>query len=189
MRKATLADKSHVVTLLTDAFWNNLSVNYVISKNGDKRRKINALMAYSFNLCQAFGEVFVTDDMDGAALLLYPQNKRTTFLTIWWDIQLLFKSVGIFNFRKALTREKIIHRLQEQGDKMYIWFIGINPPQHGKGKGSKLLTEICQLAKQKHLTIYLETSTLNNLPWYKRFGLTIYNQHDFGYLIFFLRKI
>jgi hypothetical protein len=40
----------------------------------------------------------------------------------------------------------------------------------------------------KKKAVYLETSTLKNIPWYQRFGFTIYQEIDMGYQLSFLTK-
>ncbi len=36
--------------------------------------------------------------------------------------------------------------------------------------------------------IYLATSTMKNLPWYKKSGFEVYNELDLGYNLFFLKR-
>jgi hypothetical protein len=50
MLKASFTDRGLVVDILTKAFWDNLSVNYVIDPKKDKASSIKALMAYSFDV-------------------------------------------------------------------------------------------------------------------------------------------
>lgn len=70
----------------------------------------------------------------------------------------------------------------------YLWFIGVNPGDQHKGIGSKLLQEIIAFADQKKLPLFLETSTLTNLPWYERFGFKIYDQLELSYTLYFLKR-
>jgi ribosomal protein S18 acetylase RimI-like enzyme len=188
MLQASSADKNLVVDILTKAFWDNLSVNYVIDPKKDKASAIKALMAYSFDVCMAYGSVFLNKDRDAAALFFYPHKKRTTFQTIWWDVRLLLTCFGAKNAGKITGREKIIHQVKGKKDMLYLWFIGVLPSTQGKGKGSALLTEVLQIAQQEQLPVYLETSMTQNLPLYKRFGFTIYHEHEFSYRLYFLRK-
>ncbi len=71
---------------------------------------------------------------------------------------------------------------------VYLWFVGVAPDRHHEGLGSEMLGKILDVARQKNLPVFLETSTLSNLPWYERFGFEIYNQLDLGYTLFFLKN-
>ena len=184
---ATRKDKNDIVELLTDAFADNKSVNYIIADPGD-RKQIKALMGYSFDVCEMFGKVFITEDRRGCALILYPEQKRPTFRGLWLDIKLIFAAVGMLNIGKALKREAAIKQLQPGGTMVYLWFIGVRPEYQHHGTGSKLLQEIIEMADGENLPVHLETSVPENIRWYSRFGFKTYAELDLGYSLYFLRR-
>jgi ribosomal protein S18 acetylase RimI-like enzyme len=71
---------------------------------------------------------------------------------------------------------------------LYLWFIGVHPNAQNNGVGQKLMTELVDESERMERPIYLETSTMKNIPWYKKFGLDVYNQLDFGYNLFLIRN-
>jgi ribosomal protein S18 acetylase RimI-like enzyme len=145
-------------------------------------------MEYSFDICIEFGEIFISDDRNACALYLYPHLKRATLHAIWLDIKLIFKAIGIGGIGRSLNREGQIKKLQPKEPMAYLWFIGVNPIAQRSGIGSKLLQGTIELADAKQLPVLLETSTIENIPWYKHFGFTIYNQLDLGYKLYFLHR-
>lgn len=188
MIKANIGDKNLVGSLLKKSFKDNLSVNFIVRQDKIKLKRIRALMDYSFEVCFRFGEVWLSDDGKACALILYPHLKKTTFLSIWLDLMLIFKVTGLCGIFKALKRETLIKKIQPKENMAYLWFIGVDPLVQRSGKGSKLLNEIIETATAKSLPLYLETSTLANLVWYERLGFEIYNQLDLGYTLFFLKR-
>ncbi|WP_369127520.1 GNAT family N-acetyltransferase [Terrimonas pollutisoli] len=70
----------------------------------------------------------------------------------------------------------------------YLWFIGVDPAFQGKGTGSQLMREIIADSKSASRVLCLETSTVKNIPWYQQFGFVIYNELNFGYTLFFLKR-
>jgi ribosomal protein S18 acetylase RimI-like enzyme len=70
----------------------------------------------------------------------------------------------------------------------YLWFIGVDPKHQNSGIGTTLLNEVIKDSESKNRSIYLETSTMKNLPWYKKFGFDVYNELDLSYKLFFLKK-
>jgi GNAT superfamily N-acetyltransferase len=64
--------------------------------------------------------------------------------------------------------------------------LGVEPKNQGEGIGSYLLNEIIKNVDELGLTVYLETSTVKNLPWYKRAGFREYASIDLGYTLHFL---
>lgn len=188
MIKAAHSQKDLVIDILSKSFEDNKSVNYIVKQDNKRSERIKALMNYSFEVCYAFGEVFLSDDKKACALVLFPDQKRTTVKSILLDINLILSCVGIGNIKKALSRESKIKSLQPKEEMYYLWFIGVEPKYQHTGAGTKLLNEIIEDSQRKDRSIFLETSTIKNLPWYKRFGFDVYNELDLGYDLFFLKR-
>ncbi|MGY4383924.1 hypothetical protein ACVWYN_000950 [Pedobacter sp. UYP24] len=188
MIRATSEDKYLVVNILTESFGDNQSVSFIIKHDEKRRQRVKVLMDYSYELCHSFGEVYLSNDKKACALVLYPDKKRTTLKSTLLDIKLIFSCIGIENIGKALSRERKIKHRQHQGPMYYLWFIGVNPRYQNTGIGKKLLDEIIKDSNAMKRPIYLETSTVTNLPWYKKFGFEIYNELDLGYKLFSLKR-
>jgi GNAT superfamily N-acetyltransferase len=188
MKNADYKDNNLVIDILTKSFDTNQSVNYIAKQDGKRLKRIRALMDYSFEVCYMFGDVFLSDDRKACALILYPDKKKTTLKSILLDIKLIFSCIGVENIKKALVRESKIKQLQPKTTMYYLWFIGVDPEHQNEGIGSILLHEIINDSKNKQRPIYLETSTLKNLPWYKKYGFQIYNELELSYKLFFLKR-
>ena len=114
-------------------------------------------------------------------------KKKTSLKSIILDIKLIIQCTGIKNVKKTLNREALIKKIQPKEPMTYLWFIGVNLEDQNKGLGSKLLQSIIQFSEQKNKPIYLETSTIRNLPWYKKFGFEVYSEQDLSYRLYFLK--
>jgi ribosomal protein S18 acetylase RimI-like enzyme len=188
MIKAEVVDKTTVINVLISSFEDNQSVNFIVRQDEKRARRIQALMDYSYEICSLFGEVWLSDDKNACALILYPQQKRITLKSIWLDIKLIVLAVGLSGISKALKREGKIKKLQPRENIAYLWFIGVDPELQHKGIGSKLMKEVIAHSNRKYLPVYLETSTLRNIPWYESLGFQTYNQLELGYTLFFLKR-
>lgn len=188
MNRAKHSDKELIVNILTKSFDNNKSVNYIINQEKNRSYRIRSLIEYSYDLCELFGDIFITDDKNGCALIMKPELKKTTFKSILLDAKFVFKCLGVRNIKKAMSREAKIKRVHPKGPIYYLWFIGVEPENQNKGAGSKLMNEIIVEAKKQNRILCLETSTVRNIPWYEKFGFVIYHQFDFGYELFSLKK-
>ena len=67
-------------------------------------------MAYSFEVCYRFGEVYLTEDKKACALILFPHKKRS-LSAILLDLDLAFNVIGLSNLNKVLSRESKIKQL------------------------------------------------------------------------------
>lgn len=188
MKSARHGDKPVVIEILAKAFDANSSVNYIIKQDSKREKRIRALMDYSFEVCTAFGDVFVSDDHKACVLVVYPDKKKTTLQSILLDIKLILLAVGLGNVSKALKREKLISNIQPKIPMAYLWFIGVDPDAQGRGIGAKLLQEIIEYSSRNNRPLYLETSTVRNLSWYKKFGFELYSEQDLTYHLYFFKR-
>lgn len=188
MVKAEAKDKERILEILTLAFEQNQSVGYICGKHGNRMQRVHYLMEYAYLLCSTFGKVLVTEDRNACALVMFPDQKRFTLASLWWDVLLIFKVVGIWNIGKVLKREKQIKSHHPNEPFYYLWFIGVHPLHKGFGLGSELLQEVITDADEMKRPIYLETSTVKNLPWYKKFGFKIYDELNLSYTLYFLNR-
>ncbi len=188
MIKADYKDKDLVVDILTKSFEDNKSVNYIIKQGNKRNRRIRKLMEYSFEMCYLFGKVFLSENKKGCVLIMLPDKKKTTLKTIVLDAKLVLSSIGLLNIKKALNRESKIKEFHSDKLIYYLWYIGVDPKEQNKGIGTVLIKEVMSESTNNYRPIYLETSTLKNIPWYERFEFKIYNELDLGYRLYFMKK-
>jgi len=188
MIRAELKDKDLIADILTKSFNDNKSVNYIVKQDEKREQRLRSLMEYSFDICYLFGDVFLTDNKKGCALIVLPDKKKTTPKSVLLDFKLIFSCISFSNINKAMSREGKIKNLQPKELLYYLWFIGVDPAEQHKGIGSTLLAGVIKEGESKQRTICLETSTLTNIPWYEKFGFKIYNELDLGYQLFFLKR-
>ena len=188
MIKATEEERDLVIEILTDSFEDNQSINFIINNDERRVQRIRALMAYSFDMCNLFGEVYLNDERTGCALIMYPHKKKTTLKVIWLDLMLIINSIGIGRASKAMSRETQIKNRYPKEPFYYLWFIGVDKSAQHQGEGSKLLSEIIQDSEKQKLPILLETSTAKNIPWYQNFNFEIYDKIEFKYTLFMLKR-
>jgi len=186
MLKATLKDKQLVLSILSEAFDNNHSVNYVVKQDDKKAGRINALMDYSFEICYQFGDVFLSNDKQACALILYPDKQKPSLML---DLKLVFNCIGLSRAKKVLQRDSSIKSQYPTKELAYLWFIGVNKQQQGKGLGTLLLKEMIEYTESLKRPMYLETSMPQNLPFYKNLGFEIYSELNFGHQLYLMRKM
>lgn len=189
MRRGNADDNQLVIEILEKAFDDNKSVNYVVKQDQKRRERIKGLMEYSFNVCNAFGEVWISDDQQACALILHPDQKRTSLRTLIWDLKLAFSVVGIDRVGTVLKRESMIKSNHPKQPFSYLWFIGVNPQRQNKGIGSAFIMDVINECERKKRPIYLETSMEKNLPFYKKFGFEIFHSLDLSYTLYHLRRV
>jgi ribosomal protein S18 acetylase RimI-like enzyme len=187
MTKAKHTDKELIVNLLVNSFNDNKSVNYIIRQDSKRQQRLGQLMEYSYEICNLYGDVFLSPDKKACALLIFPDKKRTTVKSFFLDVKFAINCLGFSNIKNAINREAAIKKIHPKEPIYYLWFIGVEPAEQGKTLGTQLMESIIAEAKTMQRTICLETSTLKNIPWYKKFGFKIYNELDFGYKLYCMK--
>jgi ribosomal protein S18 acetylase RimI-like enzyme len=186
MGVASNVNKKRIIDIISESFKDNQSINYIVKQDQKKLACIKKLVEYSFFQGKEFGQLFISEDENAACILIFSDQKKTTFESILWDIKLVAQVIGIRKFRAALHRESLLKKNYPKTPYVHLWYIGVNPSQQKKGIGSKLLQEVISYCGDK--PIYLETSVISNLGWYKKFGFKIIKTLDLGYTLHLLRK-
>jgi GNAT superfamily N-acetyltransferase len=189
MRRATVNDRQLVIDILKKSFDDNKSVNYVVKQDQKRKDRIQGLMEYSFDVCNAFGEVWTSEDLQACALILFPDKKRTSLKTILWDLKLALSVIGVDRVSAVLRRESMIKSHHPKQPFAYLWFIGVNPSKQNKGIGSAFIKEVIHKCEKQERPIYLETSVERNLPFYKKFGFEIFQSLNLSYKLYQLRRV
>ena len=188
MRRAEETDRALVVDILVKSFYDNKSVNHVVKQDRHKTKRMKALMEYSFDLCLSFGEIWISDGNTGCALLLYPREKKQTLRSVLLDIKVAIFAIGLLRVASIAKREQAIKCHHPKGDITYLWFIGVDPKYQRQGVGSTLLLNVIDRSKVAQRPIYLETSVLKNVAWYKSFGFEASETLEFSYTLFLFRR-
>jgi ribosomal protein S18 acetylase RimI-like enzyme len=178
--------KEQIIDVLTDSFLENKSVNYIIRKDKFKRKRVAALMEYSYEHANAFGKVYHHPTQPAFGLLIDTSKKKTTIQSMYWNLKFVFKCVGIKNLKNVITREKILQSKLPKEKFYHLWFVGVSKGIQGKGIGSELIQQI--LTDCKDAPLCLETSMPQNFPFYEKLGFECYEEMtDLGYLLKFYK--
>lgn len=178
--------KELIIDVLTDSFLENKSVNFIIKKDKNKRKRVEALMEYSYKYANAYGKVYQHTTQPAFGLLIDTSKNKSTLKSIFWDLKFIFKCVGFKNLKNVLKREKILKSKLPDERFYHLWFVGVSKDLQGKGIGSELIQQI--LLDCKDAPLCLETSMPQNFPFYEKLGFECYQEmNDLGYLLKFYR--
>lgn len=189
MKKIEPLLRKTLIKALALAFLDNNSVRMITGDSPEADLRRERLLRYAMMRCLSFGKVVTNENQKAFALVLFPDKVRFSFLSLFRDLQLIFYVIGFFNLFKVMRKEALLKRLRPVENLYYLWFIGVSPPDQGKGYGSALLRELCADAAVLGRKVCLETSVEQNLFWYKAHGFLVYHTLDTGdYPLYFLSR-
>jgi ribosomal protein S18 acetylase RimI-like enzyme len=180
-------DKAVVVDILTQAFDDNKSFNTIIKQDHKRKFRFRKIFEYYFDICSKYGRVYLSDDKKACAVILFPDIRKNTLSEILLDIKLLFV-LGIQSVIKGFGREAKIKKAHPSANIYYLLFIGVYPDDQDKGLGSALLKSIIEDSKRMYRPMCLETYLDKNIALYGKFGFSIYDELDFGFPVFCMKR-
>lgn len=154
--------------ILVDSFQENKSVLDLVKQDAKKKERLALLIDYSIFMGENFGKIYLNNSKNACAIIINSEKKKITLTSIWWNIKLIFSVIGLSNVIGVLKRTSLIAKFYPSHPYVYLWYIGVKTNQQGKGFGSELLKEI--IAENKNKSIYLESSSLRNFPFYEKYG-------------------
>ena len=183
IRRATRADLDLVVDILTDAFTDDPSINYLLPPGSDRERRRRHRAAQEADVRWEYfpvGEVLVTEDELGA-LLWKPRGARNP--SAWQQARsglAYARAVGPLRAvrpRRDLEAAEKKHPTSPHG---YIGELGVRREAQGKGVGSALMRHALAACDADGAGAYLESNSVANLPLYRRFGFEVVDEVTMG---------
>ena len=169
-------DKAVVTEILRDSFANDPHINWLVGKGRNEQKRINRLMSYAFEHCLINGFIQLTEDKKAVALWKNQQSRRMSLRLLVENIRFLF-DFGLRRIIRISRMEKeVSKRYPKDSFYRYLWFIGTQPSEQGKGYGSALLQPELKKAAEEQQAVYLETTTETNLSYYRKKGFVLYDK-------------
>lgn len=168
-------DKTRIIEILCQSFQNDPQINYILGCNGNKNKKLMRLMAYSFEFGLANGKVEISEDKNSVAIWKSSNSKKMT-INLFYESILFFFAFGWSGIKRISAMEKKIAAFYP--DKTifnYLWILGTNPNEQGKGYGTAILLKAINKFEQDKVPLYLETCTDSNLKYYQRKRFELYH--------------
>lgn len=143
---------------------------------------IAALHGSVVRYCLRHGEVYTTPDLAGVACWLPPEKPFPTFFRMMQagmfrvPLRMGWSGCRQLNAVDALAQK--LHHAYAPGAHWYLWVIGVDPAQHGKGVGTRLARPVAERADRDRLPCYLETHKELNVTIYQRLGFQIAQRVD-----------
>lgn len=191
MRKATSIDKKLVSEILVSAFSpleENNSINLVVKQDKKRIERMHLLMEYLFEKAIRFGEVYISDNNKACILLKFPHQEKITFNSIFQDVQLAFKCIGIERVFKVLKRQQIASKHYPKENHIRPAIMGVKKEFKGDGTAVRLMLSVKNKFKNNKLPVIIDAASEHNAKMYQKFGFKIIKKEEnLGFTIYFLR--
>ncbi|WP_298506491.1 GNAT family N-acetyltransferase [uncultured Maribacter sp.] len=191
MIKATKEHKELVVRILVSAFKDleeDNSINFIVKNDENRIERMKALMGYLFEKSLLFGEVYLSQNKNACLLLSFSEKEKITLRTIFLDIQLLFKCIGIRNIFNVLKRQKLVKEFYPEENHIKPVIMGALKEAYGSGSAARLVLKVMTTYKRNKKPVVLDTVSEYNIKLYQKFGFKIIREEKtLGFPISLLR--
>lgn len=124
-----------------------------------------------------YGEAYATAALDGVAVWLSPGNTTMRlgrmFRAGMLTAPLWLGRTGLKRFSDLFAHTEALHRRHAPGAHWYLFSLGVDPAQQGKGVGGALILPVLSRADAEGLPCYLETQTERNVRFYEKHGFRV----------------
>jgi GNAT superfamily N-acetyltransferase len=159
------------------AFQDDQLLRYLVPDDVKRARLAPSFVGKVVRYCSSYGEVHTTPMLEGVACWLPPGNSAPTFTrmlrTGLLTEPLKFGRAGLRRFMDMVSYTEKVHKRAVPGPHWYLWGLGVEPSEQGKGIGGVLMQPILRRAGAEGLPCYLETENERNLPFYERHGFEV----------------
>jgi predicted N-acetyltransferase YhbS len=174
VRQATRSDAKELVRVLARAFDDDPLMVWMLPDPASRQRRIRRMFHTIFrHEVFAFGGARVaTEDgrIVGAALWIPPRSSPKP--------SVVRQLMALPGFLRAFGRQTLLPntyllaalKVHPHEKHWYLYLIGVDPDQQGKGVGAALLRERLRHCDTELMPAYLESSKLSNVPVYEHFG-------------------
>lgn len=163
--------------VLTDAFLDDPVASAIGPRRRSHRRLISPL---------SFGGIVTASRRHGARVTLARRDGAVVGVVISFDPgrwplsdgavvhELAWVLVaGPAPVRRAIAFDRAVRAEHVGYEHMYLWFLGVDPAAQGTGVGRALLADLHARADARGVPTYLETGTMDNVPWYGSAGYSV----------------
>ncbi len=178
MKIATAKNKHIATEILTSAFINHTdenSINHIVKQDSKRKDRTQLLMEYLVEQSYMFGEIFISDNNQACLLLSYSEKEKISLKSVFLDIKLAVKCIGIFNVHKVLKRQAITKKYYPKEKHIKPVILGVKHQSKGKGIAPRLMVEVRNHFKGNTLPVVIDTTADKNVKMYEKFKFRVVN--------------
>lgn len=156
-----------------------------IEPDGPRRSStLPIFMGVALRFGRPFGETYVTDIADGAAIWVPPGEEITEGGLAEAGIADAASALGeeaFGRFGLVLGTLEEIRKEKAPGPLWYLAILGVDPPRQGRGIGGELMAPVLDRADADGRDCYLDTMKERNVAFYKKHGFDVIVEDTFAH--------
>ena len=178
-------EKSQVKTaaaVLARAFHDDPPMVYSVPDHS-RRLKCHLILTAYIRHALACGEVYAAStNFEGIAVWLPSNGMKTGMVQDlrngWLSILLNLGIKTVKRQREIAAVMGSVHERCISSPHQYLFFLGVEPHQQGKGYAAGLMRTMLDRADRESFACYLDNTKEENLPFYRHFGFEVVEEYS-----------
>ena len=166
--------------VLARAFWDDPVMELLIPP-GSRRRDRRMVHLYRWTIHDArrrTGGVLTTDDLAAVATWQAPGQPRPGPGDVLRAAPMGLRAIGPANLPRSLRLLEATQRAHPHEPHWYLQILGSDPRHRGSGAAAATVERVLEQVDAEGVGAYLESSKLENVPYYERFGFQVTEELD-----------
>lgn len=166
-------DFDKVLAVMCDAFSKDRLYEYFIEDPAQRQKFLNTFMRFRLKFGVKKGKVFVTDDVEGAIILIKPNQSMSMVDLIRYGGMKAMLSCSSAQRKRIMAFNTFADAQAAQHMKQPYWHISpmcVSSQKQGQGYGSALLDHGLHFITSEPYPCYLETQDPKNILFYQAHG-------------------
>lgn len=166
--------------LLASAFCNDPLYVAVMPEAARRTALLTWLFERVVRYTLLYGEVYTIKALEGVACWFPPgQTEITLGRLVRSGLHATPLKMGLAAYRRFdshMVYEERLHKLHAPKSHRYLWVLGVDPPNQGKGLGGRLMEAGLARADAEGAVCYLETGLERNVRFYEKHGFKVVDE-------------
>lgn len=191
MKQINPANQKIALEILNTAFQNNPGVLWVVKNDSNQYKRITELCKYCLTVSIEKKGAYISSNKKGVALIFESPKKQKLYSFLTGYYRLGQYCIGWSRAIKIIRRERKIQQIRPNTKHLYFWMLGVKDRTYGLDTIKEIRDFTYALSYSKKLPIYAETTDVNILNLYLRYGFTIYDKWetgDNGVIVYFIQR-
>jgi len=159
--------------VLARAFYDDPAMSWTFPSDRKRLAQAERFWAIRLRYMAPQEEVYVTDDLAGAAVWTLPDRWHVSWRETG-ELARMMLTPRLPMLFSGLQRLEKSH--PHEPHSFYLAVLGTDPPRQGEGVGSVLIQPVLELCDRDCVPAYLESSKERNIDFYSRFGFRVVSE-------------
>jgi len=165
-----------VANILIQVLENEPHIKYLLPEEQTRRMVLPWFSRFIANASYVSGEIYTTENIDGAALWISPGRAFTLERIVRTDMLTMPFKLGWATFRRCINfaaHLETVHKQLAAGPHWYLMILGVKPSTLENAVRSALLEPVLSQADSEGFPCYLETFAERDIPFYEGRGFRV----------------